>query len=71
VNNIQTIAKAKKPDKAQACSEERVAEDMFADASIAMPPAAQFDKATAGQIMGAIQQYGEYLTQVKTVYKCK
>jgi tetratricopeptide (TPR) repeat protein/TolB-like protein len=71
VQNVQAIAKTKKPDKAQACAENKVAEDMFATASIAMPPAAQFDKATAGQIMGAIQQYGDFVTSVKKAYSCK
>ena len=70
-NNVQTITKAKKPDKAEACSEAKVAEDMFATASINMPAGASIDKATAGQIMGAVQQYGDFLSQVKTVYKCK
>lgn len=71
IGNVQTLAKGGKEDKAKACAENKVAEDMFATSSIAMPAGAQFDKATAGTIMGALQQYGAYVTQVKTALKCK
>ncbi|HWH50114.1 MAG TPA: hypothetical protein VN651_01115 [Gemmatimonadaceae bacterium] len=71
VNNLQTLVKEKKPDKAQICSEEKVAEDNFATSSINMPAGAAFDKETAGKIMGAMQQYGEYVNSVKTAFKCK
>ena len=40
VSSIQELAKAKKPDKAQACAEDKVAEDSFATAAIAMPAGA-------------------------------
>jgi tetratricopeptide (TPR) repeat protein len=71
VGKIQTLAKGSKDDKAKACAEAKVAEDMFAASLIAMPAGASVDKATAGTIMGGTGQYSEYVTQVKTALKCK
>jgi tetratricopeptide (TPR) repeat protein len=72
VNKIQALMKSgKKDDKAQACVEAKTAEDNFATAAIAMPAGGSVDKNVAGQIMGALGQYGEYVTQVKTALKCK
>ena len=71
VNSLQPLVKEKKPDKARICSEEKVAEDNFAISSINMPAGAAFDKETAGKIMGAMQQYGDYVNSVKTAFKCK
>jgi tetratricopeptide (TPR) repeat protein len=71
VAKIQTLAKGSKDDKAKACAEAKVAEDMFAASLIAMPAGASIDKATAGTIMGGTGQYSEYVTQVKTALKCK
>jgi tetratricopeptide (TPR) repeat protein len=71
VGKIQTLAKGSKDDKAKACAEAKVAEDMFATSLIAMPAGASVDKATAGTIMGGTGQYSEYVTQAKTALKCK
>ena len=36
-----------------------------------MPAGGSVNKEAAGQIMGALGQYSEYVTQVKTALKCK
>jgi tetratricopeptide (TPR) repeat protein len=73
VANIQKLVKGtpSKDDKAKACAEAKVAEENFANSLIAMPAGASVDKATAGQIMGGVGQYSEYVTQVKAALKCK
>jgi tetratricopeptide (TPR) repeat protein len=71
VNDIQKLAKGNKEDKLKACAEAKGAEDNFATASIAIPPGASVNKEAAGQIMGSLGQFGEYITQVKTALKCK
>ena len=71
VGKIQTLAKGSKDDKAKACTEVKLAEEHFADALIAMPAGAAYDKATAGTIMGAVGQYSEFVTSAKTQLKCK
>jgi tetratricopeptide (TPR) repeat protein len=57
-----------KESKVKACAEAKVAEDMWATAQIATPAGAATNKEGAGQIMGAIQQYGEYIPKMKTAY---
>jgi hypothetical protein len=72
LTNVQALQKrGGKEDKAKACEELKVLEDNFAIASIAMPPGAVVDKATAGQIMGNINTYGAYVPQFKKALKCK
>jgi len=72
INNVQALMKSgKKDDKAQACVEAKTAEDSFATAGTAMPAGGSVNKEAATQIMGALGQYGEYITQVKTALKCK
>jgi len=71
VNNIQKLYKGTKDDKAKACSEAKVAEDAFADVAISMPKGGSVNKDAAGQMMGALPQFGAFLTQVKTALKCK
>ena len=56
--------------KAKACIETKIAEEHWATASIAMPEGAKYNKEGAGQVMGAIQQYGAMLTQAKDGF-CK
>lgn len=56
---LQNINKTKK------CDEAKLAEDMWATSQIAMPQGATISKETAGQILGAIQQYSTYVTQAK------
>jgi len=71
VNNIQKLIKGSKEDKAKACVEEKVAEDSFANVSMAMPKGGMVNKEAAGQMLGAVPQFSEFLTQVKTALKCK
>lgn len=69
---IQALSKSgKAADKAEACSEIKVAEDNFATAQIAMPKGGSVSPETAGTIMQGIQQYGEYLPQFKKALGCK
>ncbi len=73
VTNVQKLIKGtpSKDDKAKACAEVKVAEDNFATAQINMPAGGAYDKATAGQIMGALGQYTEFVSSVKAALKCK
>jgi tetratricopeptide (TPR) repeat protein len=71
VNNIQKLYKGSKEDKAKACSEAKVAEDSFTNVSISMPKGGSVNKEAAGQMMGALPQFTEFLNQVKTALKCK
>ncbi|HKO15432.1 MAG TPA: hypothetical protein VJU87_04280 [Gemmatimonadaceae bacterium] len=52
-------------NKTRSCSDAQLAEDMWATSQIAMPQGASIDKGSAGQIMGAIQQYSSNITQAK------
>jgi tetratricopeptide (TPR) repeat protein len=71
LTHVQTLAKSqKKDDRAQACTEAKQAEDYLALTSIAMPAGASVDKNTAGQILGAVGQYSEFVTSVKKAF-CK
>jgi tetratricopeptide (TPR) repeat protein len=72
LTNVQVLQKkGGKDDKAKACEELKVVEDMFATASIAMPAGGVVDKAAAGQILTNINTYGAYVPQFKTALKCK
>lgn len=72
VNNINKLYKStKKADIAQACSEAGVAEDNLATTSMAMPAGGAVDKASASQILGAVPQLTEFVSQVKKALKCK
>lgn len=44
-------------NKTRSCADAQLADDMWSASQIVLPQAAAFDKNTAGQIMGAIQQY--------------
>jgi tetratricopeptide (TPR) repeat protein len=71
VTVIDPLTKSrKKEDHDQACTLAKQAEDYFATTSIAMPRGASVDKDTAGKILGAVGQYGEFVTQVKKAF-CK
>ena len=52
-------------NKTKSCDEAKLAEDMWATSQINMPQGASVDKNTAGTILGAIQQYSNYITQAK------
>jgi tetratricopeptide (TPR) repeat protein len=76
VNNINDQVKeyqkakagsaAQKDLKAKICAEAKVAEDNFAISLINMPAGGAYDKDTAGQIMGALSQYTDFVNQVKS-----
>ncbi|MEO7084291.1 MAG: hypothetical protein ABI442_12230 [Gemmatimonadaceae bacterium] len=71
MEDVQALAKTaptKKDDKVAACTQAKAAEDIFATTSIAMPAGAAVDKNVAGQILGAVGQYGEYIGQVKKAF---
>lgn len=51
LNALQNI------NKSHSCADAQLADDMWSASQIALPQAAAYDKATAGQLMGAIQQY--------------
>lgn len=71
-NKLGTVTgKDAKESKVKACAETKVAEDMWATAQIAIPAGAAASAETrtaAGQIMAAIQQYGEYIPKMKTSF---
>jgi hypothetical protein len=71
VNNVNKLYKGTKAQKAQACDEDKVAEDSFATAAIALPAGGSVDPGTAGQILSALGQYSSFISQVKTALKCK
>jgi len=64
------VKSKKKEDHEQACTEAKQAEDLFATTSLNMPAGGKIDPATAGQILGAVGQYSEYINSVKKAF-CK
>jgi tetratricopeptide (TPR) repeat protein len=72
LQNAQKLGEVKgkdaKESKVKACAETKVSEDSWANAQIAIPRGAAFNKEGAGQIMGVIQQYSEYIPKMKTAY---
>lgn len=44
-------------NKTRSCADAQLADDMWSASQIVLPQAAAYDKNTAGQLMGAIQQY--------------
>ena len=52
-------------NKSRSCADAQLVEDMWAAAQIAMPAGAAVDKNSAGQILGAIQQYSPNVAQAK------
>ena len=52
-------------NKTKSCADATLAEEMWATSQINMPRGASVDANTAGQIMGAIQQYSAAITQAK------
>jgi tetratricopeptide (TPR) repeat protein len=59
-----------KESKLKACAEAKVTEEMWANATIAMTSGggATYNKEGATQIMSLIQQYSEYIPQMKKAY---
>ncbi|MEP6493049.1 MAG: hypothetical protein ABJF01_10260 [bacterium] len=71
INHAQTLSKTaakSKDDKAKACEETKVAEDMAATTAIAMPSGGAFNKEAAGQILGALNQVQEAIPQFKKAF---
>jgi tetratricopeptide (TPR) repeat protein len=63
--------KEAKDSKVKACSETKVAEDMWSTAQLATPAGAKATPETqqaAGQIMSAIQQYSQYIPKMKAQF---
>ena len=54
-----------KEAKVKACAEAKVAEDMWAVAQVSVAGGGAFNPEGAGKMMGAMQQYGEYIPQLK------
>jgi tetratricopeptide (TPR) repeat protein len=73
LNGVQELAKNTKAtaaDKAAACAGAKEAEDYLAKTSIAMPAGGRVDAATAGQILGYVGTYTEFIGSVKKSF-CK
>ncbi len=74
--DLQTQAQAaqksnKKADKEAACATAKQMEDLLTTTSISMPAGASVSKETAGQIMGGISQFTDYIGSVKKAFACK
>jgi tetratricopeptide (TPR) repeat protein len=66
LNEVQPLARSTKPaDKAAACTGAKQAEDYLAKTSVAMPAGGRVDPNVAGQVLGAVSQYTEFVAQVK------
>jgi tetratricopeptide (TPR) repeat protein len=66
INNAQKLSKEKGKDaKEKACAETKVAEDMTATTSMAMPSGGAYNKEAAGQIMNALGQIQAAIPQFK------
>jgi tetratricopeptide (TPR) repeat protein len=73
MSEVQPLTKGnpKPADKAQACTLSKQAEDYLATTSIAMPKGGRIDPNVAGQILGAVSSYTDYIGQVKKAFACK
>lgn len=75
-NDLQDQVKAaqksnKKADKDLACATAKQMEDLLVTTSIAMPAGASVSKETAGQILGGVTQFTDYIGNVKKAFTCK
>jgi tetratricopeptide (TPR) repeat protein len=71
LGDVQKLAKSsKKDDQRAACTQAKQGEDLLATTSMAMPAGGSVDKNVAGQILGAVSQYSEFIGQVKKAF-CK
>lgn len=62
---LQNVSKLQKTDKAKACSEAGVAEDMWATAQMDLPAGGQVAAQSVTQMMGIIQQYSSNIGPAK------
>jgi len=67
-NSLQKTAAKDKADRAKACDETKVAEDMAATTAIAMPAGGSYSKEAAGQILAALSQVQDAIPQFKKVF---
>jgi tetratricopeptide (TPR) repeat protein len=71
LNEVQPLARSTKAaDKTAACNGAKEAEGYLAKTSIAMPAGGRVDAAVAGQILGNVSQFNEFIGQVKKAF-CK
>jgi tetratricopeptide (TPR) repeat protein len=73
MNEVQPLTKGNPSaaNKAQACTLSKQAEDYLAITMVAMPRGGRVDAAVAGQILGAVTQYTDYIGQIKKAFACK
>lgn len=62
---LQNVSKLQKTDKAKACSEVQVAEDMWGTAQIDLPAGGQVSAQSVAQMMNIIQQYSSNIGPAK------
>ena len=71
LTGVQPLVKSTKAaDKTAACSGAKDAEGYLAKTSIAMPAGGKVDAAVAGQILGNVANYNDFVSQVKRAF-CK
>jgi tetratricopeptide (TPR) repeat protein len=71
MTEVQTLTKSTKAaDKAQACALSKEGEDYLTKVSVAMPQGGKVDAQVAGQILGNVGNYTEFIGQVKKAF-CK
>jgi tetratricopeptide (TPR) repeat protein len=67
-NALQKTAVKDKADRAKACEETKIAEDMAATTAIAMPAGGAYSKEAAGQILAALSQVQDAIPQYKKLF---
>jgi tetratricopeptide (TPR) repeat protein len=71
LGGVQPLVKSTKAaDKAAACQGAKDAEGYLAKTTIAMPAGGKVDAAVAGQILGNVSNYNDFVSQVKKAF-CK
>jgi predicted Zn-dependent protease len=71
VQKLYNAGKPAKGDAAKACDEIKVADDNFGTAAIFIPQGGRSDPKAAGELMGNMGQYTQFVSQVKAALKCK
>jgi tetratricopeptide (TPR) repeat protein len=71
VGGLQKLAQSsKKADQAEACTQATQVEDLLTQVQINLPKGASVSKEAAGQILGAVPQFTEFVSAVKKA-RCK
>jgi hypothetical protein len=66
VPGLQKLAQSsKKADATEACTQAKQVEDLLTQVQISLPKGASVSKEAAGQILGAVPQYSEFIDAVK------